>query len=123
MAAVNTVLVVATVATCYGGHFVGQPLRFGEIYSEATEPWVALPVSQLGVTWNPHDLIYLSWGNGDALLARAKDTGPIGRYYVEQWGHTRIGVDVPCHLWPVAGISAPVNLYNVSAAARKAGTW
>jgi hypothetical protein len=82
----QTLLAIATVATCYTGQYVDQPLAFGGIYTYTAEPWVAMPESQLGVTWLRHDLIYVSWGQGDGLLARARDTGPFGRYHVDQWG-------------------------------------
>jgi len=44
----------------------------------------------------------------------ALDAGPFGMYRVEQWDAPIIA-DVPEHLWPVDGISAPGKVFNLSA--------
>ena len=116
--ALATVYIIAA----YGG----QPLYCSTpqaplYYNAETSPWIALPVehyqdgsAQCG------DLFYIRFPNGSTLMARAYDAGPFASYCVRQAGGScpSIGVDVPEHLWPVDGLSAWVELYNVSAASR-----
>jgi len=110
------------VATWYAGAYVGQPLYCGGVYAETTESWIALPVDS---GWQCGDLVYLSFGNGDALMARALDAGPLGDYCVVYGDQCLpIAVDVPRHLWPdaLAGqLSAPVRIYNVTQMYREVG--
>jgi len=91
-------------------------------YDIGAAPWVALPVREYGDAWQCGDLIYLSWLDGNALMARAYDAGPFGAHCVETGGACLpIAVDVPRHLWPVDGLSAPVRVVNVTAEVRGRG--
>ena len=113
---------VVTVATWYALQYIGQPLYCGGTYAEAAAPWVAMPA---GGDWQCGDLVYLSFGNGDALMARAMDAGPFGDNCVMQ-GDTcaPIVTDVPRHLWPVSlegDTSATVTLWNVTGDCRARG--
>jgi len=76
------------------------------------DPWVALNVSGYGTDWECGDWVLVLFDSGESLLARAMDAGPFDGYYVEQWGADRpIVVDVPLHLFPDPGISAPAKVY------------
>ena len=115
-------------ATVYGR--VGQPLYCSTpdapLYYDTTyPPWLALPIehyqdgrAQCG------DLLYIRFSDGSTLMARAYDAGPFASYCVKQADGScpSIGLDVPAHLWPVGGLSAWVELYNVSAAHRASWT-
>lgn len=46
-----TILIILTIATCYAGPYVGEPLYCGGVYADTTTPWVALPLSEHGVSW------------------------------------------------------------------------
>lgn len=114
-------MIPLAVATWYAGVYVGGPLYCGGVYAETTEPWVALPIQDK--SWRCGDLVYLSFGNGDALMARVLDTGPFGDNCV-MYGDkcVPIAVDVPRHLWPdaLAGdLSAPVRVTNITAMYRE----
>ncbi len=112
--------VVLMVATWYAGPYIGQPLYCGGVYAETTEPWVALPIQDQ--SWQCGDLVYLSFGNGDALMARALDAGPFGdNCVIMDDSCVPIVVDVPKHLAPFVGLSAPVRLTNITAWCREWG--
>ena len=117
--------IIIGVATWYAGPYVAQPLYCGGVYAESTAPWVALPSQTHGTDWQCGDLVYLSFGNGDALMARAMDTGPFGDKCVTD-DDKCIGIvtDVPRHLWPASlegDLSAPVRVVNVTRMCREAG--
>ena len=121
--------IILLVATVYSGPYVGQPLYCdrgeGLIYDEAAAPWVALPVSEHGITWECGDLVYVGGvdANGEpwSLLARALDAGPLAGYCVEMPAEegamtaplqcVPIGVDVPAPFAPFAGTSARVDRF------------
>lgn len=113
--------VLVGVATVYGGPYVGQPLYcdgVGEdlVYSEMTTPWVAVDVREFEMgRILCGDELWLRFEDGSELRALALDAGPFEGYYVEQWGRQPIVVDVPVHLAPFAGLSAPVRVVNHSA--------
>jgi hypothetical protein len=115
-------LVALTIATWYTGP-AGAPLFCGGVYADTTAPWVALPVETWGEEWQCGDLIYISFGQGDALMVRAMDAGPFGNRCVLQVDGTcaPIVVDVPRHLWPrsMEGWSAGVQVVNVTAQVRE----
>lgn len=55
--------------------------------------------------------VRLEFEDGRVVQARALDAGRLRGYYVEQWGAERpIVVDVPQHLAPFRGLSAPVRV-------------
>jgi hypothetical protein len=119
----QTLELLLVVATWYQGPYVNQPLYCGGTYAESTAPWVALPY---GGEWECGDLVYISFGQGDALLARAMDTGPFGKHCVLQVDGScaPIVVDIPRHLWPKElwdQLSAPVMVTNITAQARERG--
>ena len=69
--------------TAYGGEFIGQRLFCATqsnplYYDHNTPPWIALPASQHGITWQCGDLIYIP-GLG---TFRALDAGPFGDHCV-----------------------------------------
>ena len=107
---------VATVYAMVGGPLycdTGQCL----VYSEQTEPWVALDVKLYDRWADCGDLLLLE-GNGWELSARAWDAGPLHLYHIEDWPELPILVDVPAHLAPFAGLSAQVKVTNVSRSRR-----
>lgn len=113
------------VATVYGAFYAGQPLYcddgLGEplIYSESTVPWVAVDVGEYeSGRIRCGDELWLRFGDGSELRALALDAGYLAGYYVEQWG-SPIVVDIPEHLAPFPGLSAPVQVVNHSAAVRE----
>ena len=117
-------LVLATVYTA--ALHSGQPLYWSTpqtpiCYDITTPPWIALPAEHYrdGIA-QPGDLFYIRFPDGSTLMARALDAGPFASYCVEQPDGScpDIGMDIPDHLWPVGGLSAWVEVYNVSAAAR-----
>ena len=109
-------LLIVGVATVYTGP-VGNPLYCDRwdtewMYDEAARPWVALDVSLyrsgLVACGSPVRLVF---EDGRVLQARALDAGLFRGHYVEQWGaDLPIVVDVPAHLAPFAGWSAPVRV-------------
>jgi hypothetical protein len=110
------------VATWYAGVYVGQPLYCGGVYAETTEPWVALPIQDK--SWQCGDLGILFFegktaADHELLMVRVLDTGPFGDNCV-MYGDKCLPIvaDVPRHLWPVGGLSAPVRLTNITAMAR-----
>jgi hypothetical protein len=111
------VTIPLVVATWYAGVYVGRDLYCGGVYAETTQSWVALPIQD--DTWQCGDLVYLSFGNGDALMARVLDTGPFGdNCVIMDDDCVPIVTDVPRHLWPdaLAGqLSAPVQVTNITA--------
>jgi len=122
---VTTITVLVGMATMYtSAQHAGQPLFCGGTFADTTAPWVALPISQFG-TWRCGDLVYLSFGNGDALLARAMDAGPFGDHCVIRGNRCiPIVADVPEPHWPASregDISALVRVVNVTAACREWG--
>jgi hypothetical protein len=71
--------------TVYGGEFIGGPLKCSTfanpLYYDSKSPkWIALPIKQLGVTWQCNDLIYIP-GHG---MFRALDSGPFGDHCARQ---------------------------------------
>lgn len=104
------------VATVYTGP-VGNPLYCDRwdtewMYDEAMMPWVALDVNlyRMGAV-ECGDPVRLTFEDGRELQARALDAGRFRGHYVEQWGgHRPIVVDVPAHLAPFPGWSAPVQM-------------
>ena len=97
----DAITVLVGMATVYltEAH-AGNPLLCGGVFADTTAPWVALPISQFG-TWRCGDLVYLSFGNGDALLARAMDAGPFGDHCVIRGNRCiPIVADVPEPHWP-----------------------
>jgi hypothetical protein len=101
--------------TVYAGQYVGQPLYCGGFYDAVTVPWVAMPVSQHGVTWECGDVIGI-WDGGEIRTFVALDAGPFGRHCVEQpdGGCLPIAVDVPApHAW-FDGLSTTGRVWNVT---------
>ena len=81
-------------------------------YSEEMAPWVALDVGlyESGVVACGAS-VRLVFEDGQTLRARALDAGYLARHYVEEWGRERpIVADVPAHLAPFGGWSAPVRV-------------
>lgn len=117
-------IVLVGVATVYGGPYVGQPLYCagpeGPVYSESTTPWVAVDVREFEAgRIRCGDELWLRFEDGSELRALALDAGPFEGYYVEQWGRQSIVADVPVHLAPFDGLSAPVQVVNHSAVVRE----
>jgi hypothetical protein len=87
------------------------------------EVWVALDVRQFqtdAARCGDHVVLLFSPSTGGQeggliLHAQALDAGPFRDYYVADYPALPIVADVPAHLWPVAGLSAPVHLLNLSA--------
>lgn len=105
-------VVLVGVATAYAGPYVGQERFCGGLYELDADPWVALNVSGHGDYWECGKWVLVEFDTGETLYARAMDAGPFDGYYVEQWGKDRpIVMDVPLHLFPVPGISAPAKVY------------
>lgn len=118
-------MMVIAVATWYAGVYVGRDLYCGGVYAETTDPWIALPIQDK--TWQCGDLAVLEFigetaADHEVLLARVMDTGPFGNNCVIRDGDcVPIVADMPRHLWPVDGLSAPVRLYNVTRHCRELG--
>jgi len=120
---VLTVGVIVGVATWYAGVYVGQPRICGGTYDATAGPWVALPAREFGQSWQCGDLVALWFvDEQQVVMARALDAGPFGAHCVVIDGQcVDIVVDVPRHLWPVDGLSAQVQVVNVTAACRERG--
>ena len=88
-------------------------------YDQSSPPWVALPVSQFGVTWERGDLLLIRPQGASSLMARALDAGPFGDHCIATGDQCLpIVVDVPAHLATWEGLSAEVEVVNISAVAR-----
>ena len=114
-------LISSGIATMY--HEPGQPLYCdagnGLLYSPTTQPWIALPVTwyQTGqVTCGDH--MRLTFPDGQTLIGRALDAGNLHLYHIAEKPKLAIIADVPRHLWTQKGISAHVQLLNLTARAR-----
>lgn len=124
----TVIQILIGVATVYGAWHSGQPLYCDGagvdlIYSESTVPWVAVDVREYeSGRIRCGDELWLRFGNGAELRALALDAGYLRGYYVEQWD-APIVVDVPMHLAPFPGLSAPVRVVNHSAAVREFERW
>jgi len=118
--------VLVGVVTWYAGVYVGGPLYCGGTYEVGGEPWVALDAGLEGMVWERGDLVYLS-GPGWSLMARVRDTGPLGRYGVEVRPGEVVPIvaDVPGFAAPWEGLSSRGEVWNVTAMARaaEAGTF
>lgn len=124
MEAVIAALVIANSyhgsITTYGGPFEGQPLRCSTFerplyYSDDTPKWIALPSSQLGVTWQCGDRIYVP-GHG---TYQALDSGPFAAHCVVYGDQCApIVGDVPAIHAPFEGTSIQGRIVNLSAVAR-----
>lgn len=122
----SALAVIVGVATVYAGSYVDGPLycaRPGHQmrYDLDALPWVAVDVREYesGRIWCGDEL-WLRFEDGTELQALALDAGPFEGYYVEEWGADRaIVVDVPAHLAPFPGLSAPVTMVNHSAVVRE----
>jgi hypothetical protein len=91
------------------------------VFSPETTPWIALPIEDyLDGSVVCGDLYYIRFSDGSILMARALDAGPFAMYCVRQADGScpSIALDVPGHLWPVEGISGPVEVYPISKWAR-----
>ena len=119
----SALLWFSVVATVYGGPgsvYDGQPLYCagadGPYYTETTAPWVAVDVRVLnnGRT-RCGDMLSIRFDNGMELIAQAMDAGPFKGYSVRDWPDRPIAVDIPRHLWPRKGLSAMVDVVNLSA--------
>jgi len=118
--------VIVGIATVYAGPYVGGPLycaRPGHQvrYDQSTTPWVAVDVREYeSGRIRCGDELWLRFEDGSELQALALDAGPFQGYYVAEWGEERgIVVDVPAHLAPFPGLSAPVAMVNHSAVVRE----
>ena len=116
----DTLTALLTMATWYGGAYVGQPLYCGGVYTDTNAPWVALPFYD---EWQCGDLVALWFPDQQELVfARAMDAGPFGNHCIQgAEGHcSPIVADVPLHLWPAGdALSAPVEMINISRLARR----
>ena len=121
-AALASVLVLTGMATVYtADQHADLPLYcdrgHGWTYAETTTPWVALDVRHYHTgAVRCGDLVMLRFPGGQVLTARALDAGNLERYHVQD--HGPIVADIPEHLAPFDGLSAPVILVNRSALAR-----
>jgi len=108
--------VLIGVVTVYATVFIGQPLFCdtgqGLVFSEDTEPWVALDVDLYGDWAHCGDKILIR-GDGWELEALALDAGPLHEYWIEDWPDLPIIADVPMHLAPFPGLSAQVTMTNL----------
>jgi len=114
------------VATVYGGseeaHFNGRPLFCDGCtthlhYDVSAAPWVAVDASEYrSGRVHCEDELWLTFGNGARLQARAYDAGQLYNYETVLGGP--IVVDVPAHLAPFEGLTT-VRVVNHSAAARE----
>ena len=89
-------------------------------YDTATPPWVAFPLRQFQTgavqCW---DLVHVRPANGPSFMAYVLDAGPFSDYCVMQADHCApIVVDVPKHLATWEGLSASVEVVNLSAVVR-----
>jgi len=117
---------ISVVATVYGGVgsvYDGQPLYCagpdGPFYDASAPPWVAVDVREFERgRVQCGDVLSIRFSNGVILEAQALDAGPFEGYYVPDWPTRPIIVDVPAHLWPGAGLSALVQVTNLSAQER-----
>jgi len=125
----GTLVLLAGIATMYGGpmdpnHYQDNPLYCDSggdlLYREdSSTPWVALDHSEYESrrVWCGDEL-WLTFPDGQRLVARAWDAGLLYDYRVDDWPGLPIVVDVPAMFWPVAGISTPARVVNRSAAGR-----
>jgi hypothetical protein len=110
----------------YAGQYIGQPLFCSTLdaplfYDHDSPPWVALPFGEFGDTWQCGDLVYVRVQGYPSIMARALDTGPFGDYCVI-WGTGEcllIVVDIPLYYATFPGLSARVEVSNISAVARE----
>jgi len=114
----EALLTVAAVATMYTD--IG-PLYCGGHTSTTQEPWLALPISQLGTTWQCGDLYYLRFSDGTTLMARALDAGPFAKYCVQLDNNCLpIVADIPQAHAPFPGLSIPIaQMFNITAEVRR----
>jgi len=120
------------VATRYGLDspriYLNNPLSCdrgdGKCYSEAMEPWVALPVREYGIRWECGDVMLLFYEGGEISRLRALDTGPFGKHCVMQLDGTcpAIVADVPNYHFPFyPDLSRLVTMVNLSHLEREIG--
>lgn len=106
------------VATFYTMAFAGQPLYCdrgnGLVYSTDTAPWVALSVDlyESGLARCGDEILIT--GDGWTTTWLALDAGPLNRYYIEDFPHLPILVDIPQHLVQFQGMSAKVTVRNLT---------
>lgn len=103
--------------------FGGNPLYCSRpndplYYELDTTPWVAVNVRlyQTGVV-RCGDPVLLVFKNGEELLAKTLDAGPFDGYYVKDYPELPI-IDIPQHLVPFVGMSAPAMVFFISANGR-----
>ena len=118
----NVLILTHVMATAYAGPYVGQPLYCdrgdGLIYDQDTTPWVALDITEYqSGRAQCGDQILVTFADGATLRAQALDAGPLYPYYIAET-NLPIAVDIPAHLFPQPGISAPVTVINASGVQR-----
>jgi hypothetical protein len=123
--------VLTGVVTIYQEPYVGRPLycsspaepRYYDVNSPAA--WIALDAAyyESGRARCGDQILVTATddGSGWAVIAQALDAGPLSAYYIEQWPGTSqhlerqpIVADLPAHLAPFSGLSAPARLLNLS---------
>ena len=84
------------------------PVTFcGQQVADIAVPWVAMPYSQHGITWECGDRVGVMI-DGQVRVYTALDTGPFGAYCVRQLDGTcpPIAADIPQQHKPFPGLSA-----------------
>ena len=109
-------LVVATFYVGYTGDVFCLDATPADLQAAGVQ-WVAVDVAWY-TTGAVHcgDLLMVTFP-GHTLKAYALDAGPLGAYRVDGLG--TIALDVPAHLWPLAGMAARVKVQNVTAILRR----
>jgi hypothetical protein len=122
----GAILLLAIAATRYDHPYVGRPLYCdrgqGLVYAETTTPWVALDVTEFkSGRVRCGDPVLVRFQDGTTLRARALDAGNLYDHYIADLplpsgegrgeGGLPIAVDVPTHLAPFPGLSAPAQLH------------
>jgi hypothetical protein len=116
--------VLTGVVTIYQEPYVGRPLycsspaepRYYDVNSPAA--WIALDAAyyESGRARCGDQVLVTGAvdGSGWAVIVQALDAGPLSAYYIEQWPDKPIVADLPAHLAPFSGLSAPARLINLS---------
>lgn len=104
---------MTTVVTMYLLH--SSLLFCGEVVTPDTEPWLAMPYQDYGVTWECGDRIGVFDGEKVRVFT-ALDAGPFGRFCVEQPTGTclPIAADIPEPWAWFPGLSTTGRVWNVS---------
>lgn len=104
----------------YGkGPLYAHPFATYDPYNQS--PWCAVNVqAYLDGSVQAGDMLLVEFIEYDIVLFfEAWDAGPFDGYYVEDFAHLPIIVDIPKHLWPLDAMSAQVQVTNLSGLMRE----